>query len=488
MEGLREVDMLTLLLAAFVAFLAAPAFAADAGKPATTTIQGPPAPVQSDAVKPLTQPNVVTPPANKPVGPAAAPKVAPPAPTGGPAVSGPKPGPGAPAAGPTVPTIPAAGAPGIDPKLGSTIRDANQLDQIRDLKQLEQLYDPMHRGPGAAGNQGGLPRTLGTGRLGEPSDQQGPQGFGRDCLANPRGPGCIGAAQEDRLGRGPRDRAGFGRSRNRLGVPPEAAGSIPRPGGEAQGGGSDDRTNYSEAVGRLGRPTGVLRPLGKDGGEQTGGVTTTVYEHGTEERGSGQNPDGSTTEVTVVKDSEGNVIYRESVTDSADSTVIVEEVENATIVTIIRDGEGTTVHKIPHTPPSSSQPSEAPTGGAGNDGCNWAPLHGCLNPREDVRTTIRQRTTQPGINPDGQGTEGGGDSSRGGSTGPAAVTNTGDGSFGTERGGGGSQGTPIWQTLPDPARGGPGGPATGPGTPARRAGSDAGIDAGTGALPLPPKP
>ena len=488
--------MIALLFSVLILLLAIPALAADAGKPATTQIQGQPAPpVQSDAVKPLTQPNIVTPPANKPVGPTTAPKVAPPAPTGGPSVSGPKPGPGAPGAGPSVPAVPAAGAPGIDPKLGSTIRDANQLDAIRDLKQLEQLYDPMHRGPGAAGSQGGLPRTLGTGRLGEPSDHQGPQGLGRDCLANPQGPGCIGGAEEDRLGRGQREGSGLGQSHDRFGAPPTLRGTLGNPGGAASGDGNaggavgstgaavnpnseEPQQNFDRAVSKIGHPI-VERGTGP-------GTREEIYSDGRVE--SSWDTHGRAASSVTVRDSAGNEIYyRDTYVTSDGDTVVYERIEGRAVVNTRIDSAGRVdVSKGRWHPPSATQPSEAPTGGAGNDGCNWAPIHGCLNPREDIRTTIRQQTTQPGINPDGQSTEGGTGSSRGGSTGPEAVTNTGDGSFGVQRSGNSGTGTPIWQTLPDPARGGPGGPA--PGSPVRRAGSDAGIDAGTGALPVPPPP
>jgi hypothetical protein len=186
--------------------------------------------------------------------------------------------------------------------------------------------------------------------------------------------------------------------------------------------------------------------------------------------------------VVDVIDSDGN---RTRIEDTREGIRPPEDVRRA-LAQLTEEAQAEQARKVlatqggPKDP--ASLPSEDPT--TGNDGCGWAPIHGCLNPRENPRTMVRERTTQPGINPDGTSTEAGSGSSRGGSTGPEAVTNTGDGSFGTQRGGNSSQGTPIWKTMPDPVPGGPGGPPVG--SPARRAGSDAGIDAGTGAIPLPP--
>ena len=213
--------MTTLVLSALLLILATPVLAADAGKPATTQSQTPAPAIQSDAVKPLTQPGVVAPPSAKPV---TAPKVIPPVPSGGPSVSGPKAAPGVPSAGPAAPTPPAAGIPGIDPRLGSTIRDASQLDRMRTLEDLEKLYgDPAQRNrPGGAGDEGPFsPATLGRG-IDQPPGHQGPEGYHRDCLKNPQD--CIGGS--------PHDRFGSGNAGDRMGGPPTAAGGLIRdPGG-----------------------------------------------------------------------------------------------------------------------------------------------------------------------------------------------------------------------------------------------------------------
>jgi hypothetical protein len=462
----------------------------------------------------LTQPNVMTPPGTQ-----VAPKAQPSSPTATPAVSGPKIAPGAPAVGPTAPTLPAAGTPAIDPKLGGTLRDANQLDQIRNLQQLEQLNrDPLQRGaPAGAGDQG-LPRTLGTGRLGDPSGHQGPAGAGRDCIANP----------QDCINDGPR---GPGNAGDRLGAPPTAGGGVSdgsEQAGQDRGRGSWGRwspwrTNEDGTRSRS-------NTNGRGGTEEErlygdGGSTRATSDGGGNSTRSSFNPDessshhisdsnGDTTTVTVDSHGSVEVVRTESRTSTdADGTRVTTETVTTTrvdangrgargaVVYTNRGGQRTVrvvaptqvrltpiqVRALVPDPPDPGQPREDPAGGsAGNDGCGWAPIHGCLNPREDVPTSVRQRTGQPGLNPDAEGTEGGTGSSGAPSTGPAAVTNTGDGSFGTERGGGSQAGTPIWKTMPDPVRGGPGGPATG--SPSRRAGSDAGIDAGTGALPPPPPP
>ncbi len=477
--------MMMLVLSALVLLLVtAPAHAADPPKvPTATQSQGPGPAIQSDAVKPLTQPNVVTPPTAKPVPPPAPP-------ASGPGVSGPKAGPGAPAAGPTVPTIPAAGTPGIDPKLGSTIRDANQMDAIRDLKQLEQLNrDPLQRGR-PAGQSEGLPQTLGRGQLGAPSDHQRPAGFGRDCVNNPVS--CLGRGARDRFGSAP----GGG-----LGGPPTLGGALGNPGAAASGDGGEGPNVRQRADAKLGANTSVQVSSTHTDSETTTTQSGEDYENGTrtathteDQNGNGELDeefsfkDGSRTHINDRTDADQGTAHYHSETDGNGNGgwyMVIREPDGR----VLTEQKGSIVggrHVFASGGPDS-QPREDPNAGTGrNDGCNWAPIHGCLNPREDIRTTIRQQTTQPGINPDGQGTEGGTGSSRGGSTGPEAVTNTGDGSFGVQRSGNSGHGTPIWQTMPDPARGGPGGPA--PGSPAGRAGSDAGLDASLGAVPPPPPP
>ncbi len=477
--GFLEVEMSTLVLSALVLLLVTPAIAADPPKaPSTIQSQTPAPAIQSDAVKPLTQPNVVTPPTAKPVPP--------PAPPGsGPGVSGPKAGPGAPAAGPTVPTLPAAAVPGIDP----TLRDANQLDAIRDLKQLEQLNrDPLQRGRPAGTEDGGLPRTLGTGRVSEPPGHQG-TGVGRDCFPNPQG--CL-----DEAGGG----FGSGNAADRMGGPPTLGGALGNPGGAASGDGPSS-TPRQRAESRIGKQTSESTdPPSRNEDGQTTTHETSSHENGSRDTTVTTEPngtksvserfsfrDGGHTVIVDGSDSNGTTHYHEEVDGAGNGSWY--GAERASDGRIVRELKGSIVggRHSRHTGGSDSQPREDPAAGTGrNDGCHWAPIHGCLNPREDIRTTIRQQTTQPGINPDGQGTEGGTGSSRGGSTGPEAVTNTGDGSFGVQRSGNSGHGTPIWQTMPDPARGGPGGPA--PGSPAGRAGSDAGLDASLGAVPPPPPP